>query len=131
MDPLHPETAVPRIKELSKQLDRVLSDFKKATTTGKLAELEREGILVVQEMSLVAPRLHEVVMQTSRNQRTAIARGLVEKPVENSLQSVKNEPTETSQSVMATEVYTAPNQAETVIVEPKPRKKKTTKKAAK
>lgn len=131
MDPLHPETAVPRIKELSKQLDRVLSDFKKATTTGKLAELEREGILVVQEMSLVAPRLHEVVMQASRNQRTAIARGLVEKPVENSLQSVKNEPTETSQSVTATEVYAAPNQAETVVVEPKPRKKKTTKKAAK
>ena len=131
MDPLRPETAVPRIKELSKQLDRVLSDFKKATTTGKLAELEREGILVVQEMSLVAPRLHEVVMQASRSQRTAIARGLVEKPVENSLQSVKNEPTEVSQSVTATEVYTAPNQAETVIVEPKPRKKKTTKKAKK
>lgn len=84
MDPLHPETAVPRVKELSKQLDRVLSDFRKATTTGKLAELEREGILVVQEMSLVAPRLHEVVMQTSRSQRTAIARGLVEKPVEKS-----------------------------------------------
>lgn len=120
MDPLHPETAVPRIKELSKQLDRVLSDFKKATTTGKLAELEREGILVVQEMSLVAPRLHEVVMQASRSQRTAIARGLVEKPVEKSLQSVKKEPTETSQSVTATEVEPA-----------KPKAKKTTKKAKK
>ena len=43
MDPLHPETAVPRIKELSKQLDRVLSDFKKATTTGKLALQPRDG----------------------------------------------------------------------------------------
>lgn len=126
MDPLHPETAVPRIKELSKQLDRVLSDFKKATTAGKLAELEREGILVVQEMALVAPRLHEVVMQASRNQRTAIARGLVEKPVEKSLQSVKNEPTETSQSVTATS-----SKKEHVEPEKKTTTKKTTKKAKK
>ena len=120
MDPLHPETAVPRIKELSKQLDRVLSDFKKATTTGKLAELEREGILVVQEMALVAPRLHEVVMQTSRNQRTAIARGFVEKPVEKPQEKCEKEAQNKPEKCGKTEVKPA-----------KPKAKKTTKKAKK
>lgn len=130
MDPLHPETAVPRIKELSKQLDRVLSDFKKATTTGKLAELEREGILVVQEMSLVAPRLHEVVMQTSRSQRTAIARGIslgirtqYEQP---------SKPVEKSQEKCEKEAPKQPEKCDETEVKPvKPKAKKTTKKAKK
>lgn len=120
MDPLHPETAVPRVKELSKQLDRVLSDFKKATTAGKLAELEREGALVVQEMTLVAPRLHEVVMQASRSQRTAIARGLVEKPVEKSQEKCEKEAQNKPEKCEKTEVKPAKTKA-----------KKTTKKAKK
>lgn len=72
-----------------------------------LAQSERECGLVVQEICLVAPRLHEAMMQVSRTRRAALARGIVE---------------------ASTEVYIAPNQAEVEIVEPKPRKKKTTKK---
>lgn len=109
MDPRHPEQAISRMRELIKQYDRIELDMNKATTSAKLAQLEREGGLVVQEICLVAPRMHEAMMQTSRQRRHDISRGLVEKPVEK---------------------YVAPNQAETVIVEPKPRKKKTTKKKA-
>lgn len=123
MDPLHPETAVPRVKELSKQLDRVLSDFKKATTAGRLAELEREGALVVQEMALVAPRLHEVVMQASRSQRTAIARGLVEKPVEKPQEKCEKEVPKQSEKCDEAEAVISKKETTT--------KKKTTKKAKK
>ena len=83
MDPRHPEATLPRIKELVKQYERVETDMGKATTSINLAELEREGGLVVQEICLVAPRLHESMIQKSRNRRGEIARGLpVEKPVE-------------------------------------------------
>ena len=107
MDPRHPEQAISRMRELMKQYDRIEKDMNKATTSAQLGQLEREGGLVVQEICLVAPRIHEAMMQTSRQRRQALSRGVVEKPVEN---------------------YVAPNQAETVIVEPKPRKKKTSKK---
>ena len=110
MDPRHPELAVARLKELIRQYDRIEADMRKASVSAQLGQLEREGGLVVQEICLVAPRLHEAMMQASRQRRSDIAHGLVEKPVEN---------------------YVAPNQAEVVIVEPKPRKKKTTKKKAK
>lgn len=107
MDPRHPEQAISRMRELMKQYDRIEADMNKATTSAKLAQLEREGGLVVQEICLVAPRIHEAMMQSSRQRRHDLTHGIVEKPVEN---------------------YTAPNQAETIIVEPKPRKKKTTRK---
>lgn len=130
MDPRHPEQAISRMRELMKQYDRIEKDMNEATTSAALAQLEREGGLVVQEICLVAPRIHEAMMQTSRQRRHDLNRGIAfgyipeekvgkytkatigigEKPVEN---------------------YVAPNQAETVIVEPKPRKKKTTKKKAK
>ena len=105
MDPRHPELAIKRLKELMSQYDRVENDIKQATTSAQLGQLEREGGLVVQEICLVAPRIHESMMQSSRQRRHDLTHGIVEKPVEN---------------------YTAPNQAETVIVEPKPRKKKKT-----
>ena len=110
MDPRHPEQAISRMRELMKQYDRIEKDMNKATTSAQLGQLEREGGLVVQEICLVAPRVHEAMMQTSRQRRHELSHGVVEKPVEN---------------------YVAPNQAETVIVEPKPRKKKTTKKGGK
>lgn len=117
MDPRHPEQAILRLRELMKQYDRIEADMNKATTSAQLGQLEREGGLVVQEICLVAPRIHEAMMQASRQRRHDIARGvlvepqdtLVENPVEN---------------------YVAPNQAETVFVEPKPRKKTTRKKKA-
>lgn len=69
MDPRHPELAVARMRELLTQYDRIEKDIKAATTTSELGRLEREGGLVVQEMCLVAPRVHEALMQTSRQRR--------------------------------------------------------------
>ena len=110
MDPRHPEEAIDRIDKLVNQFKRVIDRLNTETTLNKLGEIEREGALVVQEICLVAPRLHEAMMQASRQRRHDLTRGVVEKPVEN---------------------YVTPNQAETIIVEPKPRKKKkTTKKKA-
>lgn len=73
MDPRHPELAVSRIKELIKQYDRVEKDIKTATVSNKLGQLEREGALVIQELCLVAPRLHEALIQASRNRRQFLA----------------------------------------------------------
>lgn len=77
MDPRHPELAISRMRELMKQYDRIENDMAKATTSAKLAELEREGGLVIQEICLVAPRIHEAMMQTSRQRRHDLARGVV------------------------------------------------------
>lgn len=82
MDPRKPELAISRMRELMKQYDRVEKDMREATTSSKLAQLEREGGLVVQEICLVAPRIHEAMMQTSRQRRHELSRGIVEKPVE-------------------------------------------------
>lgn len=75
MDPRHPELAISRMRELMKQYDRIEADMKKTTTSARLAELEREGGLVVQEICLVAPRIHEAMMQTSRQRRYDLAHG--------------------------------------------------------
>lgn len=77
MDPRHPEQAISRMRELMKQYDRIEADMKKAITSAKLAQLEREGGLVVQEICLVAPRIHEAMMQTSRQRRHDLSRGNV------------------------------------------------------
>lgn len=108
MDPRRPELAVSRMKELMKQFDDIMSKIKVAEASNKIGGLEREGSLVVQEICLVAPRLHEAMMQSSRTRRFTLSHQ-PDEPVEN---------------------YVSPNQAETVIVEPKPRKKKTSKKKA-
>lgn len=80
MDPRHPEQAISRLRELMKQYDRIEADMNKATTSAKLAELEREGGLVIQEICLVAPRIHEAMMQTSRQRRHDLARGVLIEP---------------------------------------------------
>ena len=77
MDPRHPEQAISRMRELMKQYDRIEADMNKATTSAQLAQLEREGGLVVQEICLVAPRIHEAMMQTSRQRRHDLSRGNV------------------------------------------------------
>lgn len=107
MDPRHPEVAITRMDELMAQYKKALSEMRECKVSSRLGELEREGGLVVQELCLVAPRLHEAMIQVSRTRRSALAHGLVEEFVEN---------------------YVAPNQAETVIVEPNYKKKKTSKK---
>lgn len=77
MDPRHPEQAIARMRELMKQYDRIEKDMGKATTSAQLAQLEREGGLVIQEICLVAPRIHEAMMQTSRQRRHALSRGIL------------------------------------------------------
>ena len=81
MDPRHPELALSRLKELIQQYDRIESDIAHATVSSQLGQLEREGGLVVQEMCLVAPRIHEAMMQASRQRRRDLTRGAVEEPV--------------------------------------------------
>lgn len=77
MDPRHPEQAVIRLRDLMLQYNEIESKMLKATTTAQLGQLEREGGLVVQEICLVAPRIHEAMIQTSRQRRHEISRGLV------------------------------------------------------
>lgn len=99
MDPRHPELAISRMRELMKQYDRIESDMKKATTAAQLGQLEREGGLVVQEICLVAPRIHEAMMQASRQRRHDLSRGIlvepqdtaVELPVEKSATQIRKE----------------------------------------
>lgn len=76
MDPRHPEQAISRMRELMKQYDRIEKDMNEATTSAQLAQLEREGGLVVQEICLVAPRIHEAMMQTSRQRRHDLSHGI-------------------------------------------------------
>ena len=80
MDPRHPELAIVRMRELMKQYDRIEADMAKATTSAQLAQLEREGGLVVQEICLVAPRIHEAMMQTSRQRRHDLSHGVLNEP---------------------------------------------------
>lgn len=82
MDPRHPEQAVIRLRDLMLQYNEIESKMLKATTTAQLGQLEREGGLVVQELCLVAPRLHEAMMQTSRQRRHQLAMGITYVPEE-------------------------------------------------
>jgi len=84
MDPRHPELSIERIDELMKQYKELLAKMRTTNVSTQIAQSERECGLVVQEICLVAPRLHEAMMQVSRTRRAALARGIVieEKPVE-------------------------------------------------
>lgn len=77
MDPRHPEQAITRMRELMQQYDSIACDMRHASTSAQIAQLEREGGLVVQEICLVAPRMHEAMMQTSRQRRHDLSRGNV------------------------------------------------------
>lgn len=85
MDPRHPEEAIDRIDKLVNQFKSIIDKINIETTSNRLGQLEREGGLVVQEICLVAPRLHEAMMQASRQRRQDLSRGVVEKSVEKSL----------------------------------------------
>lgn len=136
MDPRHPETILPRVKELLKQFERIEGDIEKTSTSARLGELEREGGLVIQELCLVAPRLHEAMMQTSRNRRYDLTHGVV---VDMSKYEVPTGATGEEEGVVVgpTDQIIAVNEATTeeaeVVEKPKKkttRKKKTTKKKA-
>ena len=91
MDPRHPELSIERMDELMKQYKKLLADMRTSNVSNKIAQSERECGLVVQEICLVAPRLHEAMMQVSRTRRAALARGIVieEKPVEKKKEAPK------------------------------------------
>lgn len=118
MDPRHPEQAVSRVRELMKQYNKIEKSMGKATTSAELAQLEREGGLVVQEICLVAPRIHEALMQTARQRRQAISRGLTAEKVpettgvENDNDSKTAEPTEEPEEGTAVEKATEVEETE-------------------
>lgn len=94
MDPRKPELVVPRIDELVEQFKKVLTTIKTAKTSHAISDAEREGVMVVREICLTAPRLQETLIQASRNRRIAMAHGLVdveEEPQETEEEEVKNE----------------------------------------
>lgn len=146
MDPRHPEQAISRMRELMKQYDRIEADMNKAMTSAKLAQLEREGGLVVQEICLVAPRIHEAMMQTSRQRRHDLSRGILIEPQDTAWETpqggmfepeIVEEPVEkpVEKSFHRADVVTEVEDSYKV-EEPKPkkktiRKKKTAKKADK
>ena len=76
MDPRHPEVALTRIDQLVNQFKGIIGKINIETTSNRLGQLEREGGLVVQEICLVAPRLHEAMMQVSRNRRHELSHGI-------------------------------------------------------
>ena len=125
MDPRHPELAIKRVKELISQYERVEADIRECTVSSKIAQLEREGGLVVQEICLVAPRIHEGLMQVSRQRRYELSRGIVEKPVEKSYTEMVEvlDHSMTKEQEQIFEEMTKPKKKTT--------KKKTTKKAKK
>lgn len=91
MDPRHPELAIGRMDELMVQYKDILSKMRTCNVSTAIGGMERECGLVVQEICLVAPRLHEAMMQVSRTRRAALARGIVieEKPVEEKKEAPK------------------------------------------
>ena len=109
MDPRHPEQAIDRMVDLMTQFNLILKDMSNTTVSSALGQLERQGGLVVQEICLVAPRLHEAMIQASRQRRSELSRGFFP---EVSAENLKKPTPE------AVEEY----------VEPKPKKRKYTKK---
>ena len=89
MDPRHPEVALTRIDQLVNQFKLIIDKISTETVSSRLGQLEREGGLVVQEICLVAPRLHEAMMQASRQRRSSLSRGIVEKPVEKDVNKIE------------------------------------------
>lgn len=126
MDPRHPELAISRMRELMKQYDRIESDMAKATTSAKLAELEREGGLVIQEICLVAPRIHEAMMQTSRQRRHDLAHGVVI-----NMSKYKVPDGASGEEIGVVEKPAVKEQEAAVLTEEKPKKKTTKKKTTK
>lgn len=125
MDPRHPEQAISRMRELMKQYDRIENDINKATTSARIGQLEREGGLVVQEICLVAPRIHEAMMQISRQRRHDLARGVLVEPQDPAVELPVEKPVE--KSIHRADVVTEVEDSYKV-EEPKPKKKTTRKK---
>lgn len=80
MDPRHPELAVKRVKELIENYEDIEKKISTATVSSQLGQLEREGGLIIQELCLVAPRIHEAMMQVSRQRRHDLSRGILIEP---------------------------------------------------
>lgn len=94
MDPRHPELVLPRIKELIKQYDTLLKELSEETVSYRLAELERKGSLIVTELCLVAPRLHDNLMSASRQRRSDLAKGILIEPQDTAVELPVEKPVE-------------------------------------
>lgn len=88
MDPRHPELSISRMDELMAQYKELLSKMRTTNVSSQIAQYERECGLVVQEICLVAPRLHEAMIQVSRTRRAALARGIVVEDVKKTEEKV-------------------------------------------
>lgn len=126
MDPRHPELAVARVKELVERYDEIESGIASATTSSKIGQLEREGGLIIQEICLVAPRLHEAMMQVSRQRRHDLSRGILVEPQDTSVELPYTPEEKVGKYVKAT--IGASEDQEEQATEPKPKKKRTVKK---
>ena len=129
MDPRHPEQAVIRLRDLLLQYNRIESDMLSATTTAQLGQLEREGGLVVQEICLVAPRIHESLMQTSRQRRHDLSKGIIGERRSEALAEIAKQTERISEQV--SEIADTVTEKVKKTAKKKPAKKKTTKKAKK
>ena len=116
MDPRHPEQAISRLRELFEQFDNVMAEIKVTPVSNRLGELERQGSLVIQEICLVAPRLHEAMMQASRTRRFTLSHPPVEPTISADMLKVPTPETIEKYVEQAKEDY-----------EEKPKKKKTVK----
>lgn len=88
-NPMKPETSLPRVKELVKEIDGLFKELGNAKSGIELDNLERKTTLFVNELVLTAGFLSNQTMQISRNRRTELANGVAEKPVEKVLKTVK------------------------------------------
>ena len=129
MDPRHPEQAISRMRELMQQYDRIEKDMKTAVVSAQLGALEREASLVIQEICLVAPRLHEAMMQVSRQRRRDLSRGNVYEQMREYAATAErvDEPVENYVDIIGEENIGGESKS----VNEKPKKKTNKKKAAK
>ena len=118
MDPRHPELAISRIDELMSQYKRVLDDIRSCPVSSKLGQLEREGGLVVQEICLVAPRLHEAMMVVSRTRRGMFSAGFIKEEEQVSLGGGLTEPQEAG-TYSASEASVTDGEKEYTVEKPK------------
>lgn len=68
-DPRHPETAMPRIKELIAQYDHLKKEMKDVVASADISHIERKGTLIIREIQLIVPRLRESLMIDAREAR--------------------------------------------------------------
>ncbi len=70
---------IKQFNEVSKRMNELFAEIAKAKDQSKVSEIEREGVAVMRELQMVAPRIWEDFLNVSRDQRNAISFGKVKK----------------------------------------------------